>query len=115
MGIRWGAPYRGNLLWGFYFQLPRNASFLHPIPTFYVFCSGNEIKLKHCICIITRNLTQPELLPFTCNNCCSLCCVYQVWKIVNALLKRLSLNKRTQKIEKCRTWHLLLAVLKIMM
>ena len=46
MGIRWGAPYRGNLLWGFYFQLPRNASFLHPIPTFYVICLGNEIKIK---------------------------------------------------------------------
>ena len=47
MGIRWGAPYRGNLLWGFYFQLPRNASFLqHPTPTFYVNCSGNEMKIK---------------------------------------------------------------------
>ena len=25
MGIGWGAPYRGNHLWGFYYKFPRNA------------------------------------------------------------------------------------------
>ena len=25
MGIAWGAPYRGNHLWGFYNKFPRNA------------------------------------------------------------------------------------------